>query len=301
MKFFPQKRTKFNPFFLTHLCVYFSLMAAFYNSLIGVISKLLSSEMSSFEIVFFRNFFGLIIVIWVLFKQKDCNFFSGGHLGFLIFRGVIGLCGMSAFFYNIANTDLGTAFSLYKTAPVWTALIAAYFFGEKLSNLAWFAIILGFVGFAMIVQPQFGIKTTDIVGIVGGLCSGLALVSVHELRKYYSANTIVLSYMLSGSVIMGLVLLLGEFDITPVKFVLPSAKGWLYMGLIAVGGYLFQLYLTKSYAATRKAGIPAAIGYTEILFSLALGLLLGDKLPNLLGLCGICVIIISGILIAKEK
>ena len=98
MKFFPQKRTKFNPFFLTHLCVYFSLMAAFYNSLIGVISKLLSSEMSSFEIVFFRNFFGLIIVIWVLFKQKDCNFFSGGHLGFLIFRGVIGLCGMSAFF-----------------------------------------------------------------------------------------------------------------------------------------------------------------------------------------------------------
>ena len=294
-------RKQFSPFLISHLCIYYALMSAFYNSAIGVVSKVLSAEMSSFEIVFFRNLIGLFIVLWVLAKTRDCNFFGGGHLGLLLFRGFIGICGVSAFFYNIAHTDLGTAFALYKTAPIFTALSAAYFFGEKLSPLAWFAIILGFLGFAMIVQPSLGIKPTDIVGIVGGLCSGLALTSVRELRKYYSANTIVLSYMISGTVLMALVIGAGELGAYDLHFVVPSAKAWLYIALVAVGGYYFQLYLTKSYAATRKAGIPAAISYSEILFSMAMGFAVGDVLPNALALAGIAVIIVSGLLIAKEK
>ena len=59
--------------------------------------------------------------------------------------------------------------------------------------------------------------------------------------------------------------------------------------------------MTKSYRATRKAGIPAAVSYADIVFSMILGVLLGDALPMGFALLGIVVIIFSGLLIAKEK
>ena len=70
---------------------------------------------------------------------------------------------------------------------------------------------------------------------------------------------------------------------------------------MGLGGYYYQVYLTKAYAATKKAGIPAAISYMDIIFSMILGLLLGDALPNNVALLGIATIIFSGLLIAKEK
>jgi len=58
--------------------------------------------------------------------------------------------------------------------------------------------------------------------------------------------------------------------------------------------------MTKAYGATR-AGIVGAVSYTNILFSLLLGLMLGDLFPNLLGFFGIMLVIFGGILVAKEK
>lgn len=294
----------YSRFLMRNLCVYYALMASFYNASIGALAKLMSAEMSSFEIVFWRNFFGLWLTLYALKKAGALKDFKAGeHLWLLIFRGTIGVCGMAAFFYNIANSDLGTAFTLYKIAPIFTALLAGFFFAEKLSFIGWCAVIASFVGVMLVLQPSIGIKTSDIIGVVGALCSGLAMTSVRALRKYYNANTIVLSYMIAGSVLMGVILLLGEFDlgIDGARFVAPSLKGWLILVLIAFGGYYFQLYLTKAFAATRSSGVPASIGYSEIIFSIIFGLILGDALPNASALFGIAIIIIAGIMIARSK
>ena len=225
----------------------------------------------------------------------------------LLFRGFIGVCGMAAFFYNIANAGLSMAFAFYKTAPIFTALIAGFFFAQKLRALSWFAILLGFVGFLLTAQPSGGFALTDIVGIIGGLCSGAALASVHELRKYYKANSIVLSYMIAGTLLMAVLLILGELYpkgsglLKGVKFSFPNAYEWLLLGLVALGGYYFQLYLTKAFAASKKAGIIASISYSDVIFAMIFGLFLGEALPNFIALCGIFVIALSGVLLAKQK
>ena len=64
-------RSKYSAFWLRNLCVYFALMAAFYSSLVAVVTKLLSNNMNSFEIVFFRNLIGLGIVCYVLYKTNN--------------------------------------------------------------------------------------------------------------------------------------------------------------------------------------------------------------------------------------
>ena len=214
---------------------------------------------------------------------------------------------MAAFFYNIANAGLSMAFAFYKTAPIFTALIAGFFFAQKLRALSWFAVLLGFVGFLLTAQPSGGFALTDIVGIIGGLCSGAALASVHELRKYYKANSIVLSYMIAGTLLMAVLLILGELYpkgsglLKGVKFSFPNAYEWLLLALVALGGYYFQLYLTRAFAASKKAGIIASISYSDVIFAMIFGLFLGEALPNFIALCGIFVIALSGVLLAKQK
>ena len=89
---------EFNPFLLRHLGIYYMLIASFYNACLGFLAKILSQNLHSFEIVFWRNLIGLFIVFCAIKKDKECDFLRGGHMYLLLFRGFIGVCGMAAFF-----------------------------------------------------------------------------------------------------------------------------------------------------------------------------------------------------------
>jgi drug/metabolite transporter (DMT)-like permease len=69
------------------------------------------------------------------------------------------------------------------------------------------------------------------------------------------------------------------------------------MGLAALFG---QYFVTKAYGAD-KAGVVSAIAYTNIVFSVIIGMMLGDAFPDTTSLLGICCIIFSGILISFLK
>ena len=64
---------------MRNLCVYYALMASFYNASIGALAKLMSAEMSSFEIVFWRNFFGLWLTLYALKKAGALKDFKAGE------------------------------------------------------------------------------------------------------------------------------------------------------------------------------------------------------------------------------
>lgn len=297
------KKTKqYNRLLLRNLCIYYALIGALYNSLTAVVVKILSQNMNSFEIVFFRNLIGLIIILNVVYSKKIFDFITKTKkLFLLIMRGVLGNAGLVCFFYNIAHTDLGTANAFFKTAPIFCSFFAVVILKEKFSFKGWIALLIGFIGFCFIAQPQLGIKATDIIGIIGGILSGLALVSIRELKKFYSTETIMLSYFVSGTLMMFVICFLGFIEILPIEIKTPNSQDFLYIALIGIGTYYFQQYTTKAYIATKKAGIPAGFSYIEVIISLFLGILIGDTIPNFYKFIGILLIVISGILIALEK
>ena len=58
--------------------------------------------------------------------------------------------------------------------------------------------------------------------------------------------------------------------------------------------------MTKAYGES-KAGIIGAVSYSVILFSVVIGVALGDELPSLLTFVGIGFIIFGGVMVAKSK
>ena len=82
-------------------------------------------------------------------------------------------------------------------------------------------------------------------------------------------------------------MVLSEFFHTPMfdfmlgHFVMPSGIQWLYILLMGISGAIGQVYMTKAFATTR-AGVVGAAGYSIIFFSLIIGVVLGDDLPELM-------------------
>jgi len=89
-------------------------------------------------------------------------------------------------------------------------------------------------------------------------------------------------------------------DFLFAEFVMPSGITWVYilgMGLFAT---LAQVYMTKAYGES-QAGIIGAVSYTSIVFSILIGLMLGDTFPDIYMLFGIFLIVSSGLLVASSK
>ena len=293
-------------FLIRNLGVYYMLLASFYFALTGAFAKALGGGMSSVEISFFRNVVGLFIILWAIFKYGHNS--KGGALFLLFMRGFVGIIAMMAFFYNIANMGLAEAFTFAKTSAMFLGLFGAIFLKEKLGFWAWFGILIGFLGIVFIMQPNLGFTKNHLMGLLNGFLAAVAYMSVHELRKAYDTKIIVLSFMLSGTLVPLFCMVASEFFTVPIyldflfaKFIMPTPKMWIFIILMGVFGLLFQTYMTKAYASSRHAGTVAAVAYSDIIFTLIIGIIMGDSLPNLMAGFGIILVIVSGVIVAMQK
>lgn len=291
---------------MRHLGAYYMVIACMFFAATGGFAKVLSAQMPSLEVVFFRNFIGILLVLYALYKHPPKQQ-KGGQFGVLMFRGFIGTIALFALFYNIAHINLGAAYTFQKTSPIFTAILAAIFLKEALSKMGWGAIFLGFIGILFIIQPNLGISKSDWLGLWSGFGAALAMLSVRTLRKAYDTNIIVLSFVSWGTALPILLMIAAEFvkfealDFLIAPFVMPNFKGVIFILLMGVAGFYFQLFMTKAYAATRKAGTVAAISYMDVVFSLIVGYFMGDALPNAIVFFGIMLVIVSGVIVAKER
>ena len=285
--------------------VKYMLIASFTFAIMGAFAKLASESMSSLEVVFFRNIAGVIIIGLAVLKKPMTH--KGGKPFLLFFRGFMGFVALLAFFYNIAHISLGDAMTYSKTSPIFTAVFAFFFLHEKLTWKGWFAILVGFIGIIFITQPSgIGFTKYDALGLFSGVGAALAYTSVRELKAYYDTRAIVLSFMLTGTI--GPIILffispyvqIQELDFIFAKFVVPEGITWVYLLAMGLFATLSQVLMTKAYGET-KAGIVGAVSYTNILFSIIVGVILGDALPSISTTFGIVLIVFAGVIVARAK
>lgn len=284
------------------------LITAFCFSVSGACTRVLGNHISSVELVFFRNLIGVVFVLSTLFKKPIVQ--QGGKLNLLIFRGVIGTLALYLFFFAITKIGLAEAITYQQSYPIFLALFGVIFLKQKLNPAVWWGIFIGFSGVCLIFFPQFHTDLLSLkshtLGLTNAILTMLAYMSIAQLAAYYDSRSIVLSFMISGIIMPLISLGLGAFiysenwSFVIAKYVHPQGFDWFWIGLLSISALLGQIFLTKAFTYGKSAEV-AAIGYSNILFSILFGVLLGDAFPSTLSLIGIVLIIASGILIAFQK
>lgn len=284
--------------------VVYMLYASFLFAMMGAFAKIVSDSMSSLEVVFFRNLFGVFLVGMTIYTKPFSQ--VGGKPFLLFFRGMMGFLALLAFFYNIAHISLSDAITFSKTSPIFTAIFAWLFLRERLSAWGWGAVVIGFVGIVMITKPEGHLLSKyDWLGIFSGVGAALAYTSVRELKRYYETRAIVLSFMVVGTVgpllLMGAAPWVGEsdWDFLFAPFVMPEGITWVYLGMMGLFATLAQTYMTRAYGES-QAGIVGTVSYTNIVFAIAIGWFLDDPFPDWQTWTGIALIVGGGIAVARK-
>ena len=276
------------------------VLSAFVFSTMAVCVKFAAEYFNNAELVFYRGVIGMVFM-WLFAKARGTTL-TTTVLPMHIWRSVIGVMSLSAWFYAIAHLPLATAMTLNYMSSVW---IAAFLVGGTLmfakagehiqsQGPLVMAILASFAGVVMLLRPTIAENQAfaGMIGLLSGLGAAFAYMQVMVLARMGEPEARTVFYFAVGTAIAGA---LGMLFLGVSTWYWQHAAWLLPIGLLASLG---QLCMTRAYAMSTNHGgtlMVANLQYSGIIFSALYGLLLfGDKIPWL-GWAGMGLIILSAI------
>lgn len=265
------------------------LVAGFLFGLMGVFVKLGAEYFSDIELVFYRSFFGLLLV-YVIIRQQGGSLatsYLGGHL----WRSISGTIALMLFFYCITMLPLATAVTLNYTSPLFLTLLMMLVLKERFRALLSLAIALGFIGVVLLLHPTLERDqlTIGLLGLISGFLAGIAMFNVRQLGVMGEPEgRIVFFFSLIASVVGGIGMLFD--DIHPITLHnLPILLG------LGASATLAQLAMTRAYR-TGDTLVSGSLSYSTIVFASLFGILLWNESLSLSSWLGMALIIAGGVL-----
>ncbi|MGV0959808.1 MAG: DMT family transporter [Limnohabitans sp.] len=271
------------------------ILASLFFATMSVCIKFASVHFHTFELVFYRGLIGMFIMAGLCRAQGVSLYTPIPWMH--VWRSVIGVASLSAWFYAIAHLPLATAMTLNYMSGVWVAafLVGGTLVMGRLQDASRqgpivLTVLTGFAGVIMILRPTIEQNQlfAGVIGLLSGLGAAMAYMQVAALGRMGEPESRTVFYFSIGTTVVGGVAILftGASD-----WIWPQVLWLLPIGLLAALG---QLCMTKAY--TRGATMMVAnLQYSGIVFSALYGLFLfGDLIP-LIGWIGMALIIASGI------
>lgn len=271
------------------------LVAGFLFAAAGVFVKLGSTDFSAAELTFYRSFFTVVLAIG--FVRARGGTLRTRHMGAHLMRGIMGAVSLLGFYYAITKLPLATAQTLNYTSPIFLAIATTVVLRERFSGLLLAAVVLGFAGVAMLLQPNFaeGTEGPAVIGLFSGVLAAWAYLSVRTLGRLGEPDfRVVFWFGVTGSVFAAAwQLASGGFN--PVRW----HNAWVLAGL-GVAGFLAQMALTRAYR-TGNTLVVGAYSYSAVLFATVATIAIWDERLGALEWGGMLVIIASGILAMRAE
>ncbi|WP_235263683.1 DMT family transporter [Nitrincola sp. A-D6] len=258
----------------------------------GMIIRQVSADLPIEVIVLMRNLLSLVWMLpWILkYGQRDLPT-QRIHLHFM--RALIGVTAMSCLFYSWANLPLGQQAMLKQTGPFFVPIIALWWLKESISVRVKVAILVGFTGVALILQPQEGaLHLAVFVGLVGAMLGALAKVTIRSMRGSESPQKIVFYFALFGSLLAAIP--------ASLNWVMPSAEHFVWLFGLAATSTLAQLLLTRAYGLA-PAGQLGPFTYASVIFATLMGWLIWQEVVNLLTFIGIAIVCLAAVIMLRGK
>jgi len=269
----------------------FALLSAASFACMAACVRVASSHLPQTEVVFFRNFIALMLLI-PLMRHNHVSL-KTRHFGLHLLRALAGLTAMYLYFYALNGLHLTDALMLNYTSPVFIALFAVLWLKEDWTRPRRWALSLSLVGLCLLFHPSSSlISLPGLFGLVSGALAGLALTTTKRLSDSDDPISIVVWFALIASVVSALPLLW--------SFQRPQGADWVWILAVGLFGSLGQLGMTSAYKRAPVTQV-SPLGYTSLLFAGLIGFAAWHELPDLMGLGGMALISIAGIFVAGER
>lgn len=274
---------------------YYQIFSCFFFSLLGYQIKLELLTNSIENIVFYRSFFGtVILLIFFIFNIKESltKDFNSDNIFLHILRSIFGVLAMY-FGYNSLNyLTLSQASTVSFTKVFFSSILAFLIFKEKISYLVFFLLVIGFIGVILTSEPQnFNNNLGLYMALFSAFCVSGGIISISYLSKHENTKKILLYHSFLSSIIF--FFLFNE----SITFNFSNFQNYLTITITAIIGQYFN---TESYkdSSTNKVMI---LSYSRIIFSTALGFFFMNENLSFSNILGVIIIILTSFLIKKKN
>jgi drug/metabolite transporter (DMT)-like permease len=247
-------------------------------------------DVSVFEMMELRTLLGFVLLAPLIWRAGGISVLKTSRLPQHITRNLVHYVAQLCWFLALSLIPIGQVVAIEFTMPVWTALLAASFLGERLTLLKSAAIALGLIGVLVIVRPDtHSLNPGQLIALVAALGFGISITLVKFLTRTEPTVSIIFWMMVIQSA-AGLLPALSVWT-------WPQAITWGWIAVIGVCGTFSHFCMARAmlYADATivipmdflRVPLTATAGwllYSERLDSLTLlgaALILGGNMLNL--------------------
>lgn len=252
-------------------------------------AKLASDVHHPVEIVFYRNLVALAALIILLGCRGDWAALKTARSKAHILRGLVGTLSIVLVFYAFKYLPVADATALMYSAPLMIAALSMPVLGERVGPYRWLAIIAGFGGVLVMVQPAGG---GEAAGYFFALAAAgtIAAVSLclRDLGRTEPAITTVFYFILIGTVVTA--------PLLPFLGTMPTADTLAILAVVGIAGTAQQFLKTHALALAPAATL-SPLQFTGLVWGVLFGWLLFGDWPQAHLWIGAVIVIASNLLI----
>lgn len=271
---------------------------AFWFSLMSLLVKLSGQRLPSMEIVLVRALITLVLSYALVRRARQS--FRGRHLRMLLLRGVLGAVALMCFYFSLVHLPLAEATLIQYMNPIFTAVLAGLFLGERLGWKHGACVAASLAGVLLIARPAALLggdapalnPTYVAIALGGAVLSAGAYVTVRRIGTTEHPLVIVFYFPLIT------VPLVVPFVLS--TWVWPTAWEWIALLGVGVTTQIAQVYLTRG-LQLEPAGRATAVGYLQIVFAAIWGAAFFGELPDAWSIAGAVVILASTLALVRAR
>ncbi len=219
-------------------CVAFATMWA--------LIRIASAELHPFEIVFFRNAIGCVVLTPMLLRHP--GLLKSARMPIHLRRATSGLVATLATFFAIASAPLATVLAINYTAPLFATLLAVLLLGERIHARRIAALLVGFGGMLIVLRPGAAPLTVGIAAaMVSAVSTGFSIVAIRSLVGSDDSRAVAAwSFLLT---------VLPSLGVAAFVWRWPSLHVWPVLLAIGVVAAIGQLTLSRAFSLSEASAI----------------------------------------------
>jgi len=263
-------------------------------TIMNVFAKYLSANHSVIEIAFYRNLVACVpfLIATFMFGRREILIIQSRPRAVAV-RAILGTVTLITTFTAYSLMPMAETAVLLFTASLFIPVLGVAILRETVGPYRWTAVLVGFVGVAIMVNPS---GETNTLGVTVALCAALMQAFMSILLRHMSGHerpeTITFYFFIIGTFVTGLAL---PFVATgPTLAEIPLFFGVGLSG--AAAQWLYSVSLKNTPAA-----VVAVFNYSSIVWAMLFGWLIWNDWPLPIVLAGSIVVIASNMLIAWRE
>jgi len=260
--------------------------------MLDVLAKLLTSDYPVLQVTWARFVFHTLWLLPFLFWNKLQWWHIPKRPRIQLFRSMMLTCATLFFFAAIQSNPIPNVLTMLFVSPLIVAMLAPMVLGERFDVAISAAVLFGFVGIVVALQPdteQF--QPSLMLGLGARVCYALYIVSTRKLSLSAPPLLTLFYTALVGAVVLSPLVIFVWVSPSPMALLLMAS-----MGLVAAIGH-YLLIKAFEYATASEL---SPFNYFEIVGATILSYLFFDFLPNGQGFVGLILVVVSGLYVAHR-